>query len=471
LRGYGADNTGSAVGQGAVLVTPAHLQKILELDTKQHKIRLQPGVNMRSLEETLATHGLLFPIYPTNLKFATVGGTIANAVNGPKSLRYGSMRDWVERLEIILSNGEVIETGRISRRELSAKKGLQTLEGEVYREIDALIDENIELIARLAAAELPDNTGYQLSQVKTSDGSFDLTPLIVGSQGTLAVISQAILRLAPRPVDTALMVAALPDLDNFNELIKAILACSPSEFEYIDGAALKWVERQTGSQPLNSLMDKSPEGVLIIEFDDGDAQHSRNARRVMKLLDQVGATVEAAESWEDKEDIWGARYSISALANHFDGGLQPTQFADAVVPIDRADRFLEQLRALTVARKVRGYISGRIGVGNLGITALLDLTKVGDRQAAFGLARDYYKLAGKLGGAIAGDSGDGRLRQTAARGQYGDKMLGIFEKVKQVFDPKGIFNPGVILGSREADLITDLNINRQPRFIDYRPRV
>ncbi|MDR2523964.1 MAG: FAD-binding oxidoreductase [Candidatus Nomurabacteria bacterium] len=471
MRGYGADNTGSATGAGALLVTPAHLQKILELDTKQQKVRVQPGINLRTLQEALATHGLFFPIYPTNLKFSTIGGAIAGGVTGVKSLRYGTMRDWVERLEVILSNGEVIETGRLGRRELNAKKGLQTLEGEIYREIDALIEENAELLTQNSDAGLPNNTGYQLGQVKRPDGSFDLTPLIVGSQGTLAIVTQAILSLAPRPVDTALMVATLPSLENFGEMVEAILAYQPSEFEYIDGAALEWVEEKAGFSPLGTMVKNRPEGVLIIEFDDGDGGRSKNARKVMKMLDGLGVGVELAETWEDKEDIWSVRYSVGALENHFAGDVQPVQFADAVVPIGRIDIFLDKLHALIVKRKIKGYISGRIGAGNLGVTALLDLGKIGDRQAVFGFMRDYHQLAGKLGGSIAGDSGDGRLRQAAARGQYDDAMLGIFEKVKNIFDPKGILNPGVIIGSREADLIADLNVKRQPRFLDYRPRV
>jgi FAD/FMN-containing dehydrogenase len=127
---------------------------------------------------------------------------------------------------------------------------------------------------------------------------------------------------------------------------------------------------------------------------------------------------------------------------------------------------------LVKTRKFTGLISGRVGAGNITVTALLDLQKIGDRQALFGFGRDFYRYVGKLGGSIAGDSGDGRLRQAAARGFYSDAMLGLYEKVKDIFDPKGILNPGVIVGTDDqAELIAQLNTNSQPRFLEYRPRI
>ena len=471
-RGYGADMTGASIGSGAVMVFPAHMQKILELDAKLKKVRVQPGINIRTLQEVLATHGLMLPTYPTNMKYATVGGAVADNVSGPKGLKYGTMRNWTDQLEVILANGEVIQTGRISKRELNAKKGLQTLEGEIYRELDGVLTDNEELIAKHIKCNMPDNTGYQLGSVKDTDGSFDLTPLIVGSQGTLAIISQVILNLVPKPVDTALLAVILPSLDNFSELVEAINEYSPSELEFIDGDAIEWIEEHIGVSPLNTLDGQTgTAGVLIVEFDDGDGKHSKSARKVMKMLDEYGAIVELAESQDDKEDIWGSRYGISALFNSRLHGTRAVQFADAIIPIQKMDLFVENLRKLINSRKIKGFISGRVGAGNISVTALANMGNIGDRQAVFGFMRDYCKLTSKFGGSIAGDSGDGRLRIMAAQGQYGDEMLGVFEQVKEIFDPKGVLNPGVILGSTEEELIQQIDSQPEPRFLDYRPRI
>lgn len=466
-RGYGSDTSGASLGKGISLVFPAHMGKILELDTKIKKIRIQAGINSRELQEVLATHGLMLPIYPTNSKFSTLGGEIGNNTSGAKGLKYGSIGDYVDRLEVVLSNGEVIQTGRLGRSELSRKKGLSSFEGEIYRELDALIDSSGVAIDRLSS-DLPSKVGYNLGAVKLKDGSFDLTPLLVGSQGTLAITSQAILRLEVKPAQTALLVAVLPSLDDLSDVVSAVKSASPSQFDFIDGDALKWIQKNTGIKPLNTLKTKDPAGLFVIELDDGDGAHSRNARKLGKMLEQIGAIVQLAETVDDKEDIWAIRYALNVLT---DSKRQVVSFGDAVVPVKNIERFYQLAKKLIKARKFTGFVSGRIGEGNLGITALLDLNQIGDRQAALGTAKDLYSLAGRLGGEIAGDSGDGRLRQKAAAGQYDDEILGIFEKVKGIFDPKNILNPGVIIDGDEQELISKLNTQPSKRFLDYRPRV
>ena len=469
-RGYGTDNSGSAIGNGIVVVFPTHQQKVLELDTRQKKIRVQSGMNMRTLNEILATHGLFMPIYPTNSKLSTVGGSIANNVMGPKSVKYGNMRNWVDRLEVILSNGEIIQTGRISKRELNTKMGLQTLEGEIYREVNALIDENAGLIKEYNSIGVT-NAGYNLADIKADDGSFDLTPLFVGSQGTLGVISQAILNLAPRPMETALLVAALPSLDDFADIVSAIKQFEPCEFEFIDGAALEYIETVNQAKPLNTLTKSNPEGALIIEFDDGEGSKSKNAKNAIKVLGLYGAKAEIAENQDEKEDIWGSRYSASIITNQYGNGMQPITICDGVVSSSKLGIFRDGLAKLVTSRKIEGFITGRVGVGNLGITTQLDLEKIAGRQAAFVLGKDYYRLVSTLGGSILGDSGDGRLRIEAAREQYGERMGELFGHIKNIFDPKGILNPGVIVTDGKDDLIVRLNRDKSIRFADYRPSI
>jgi FAD/FMN-containing dehydrogenase len=469
-RGYGSDTSGASIGRGAVVVFPAHMGKILELDTKIKKIRVQVGINARELQEVLATHGLMLPVFPSNPKFATIGGEIANNTAGAKALKYGAIGNYTDRLEVVLSNGEVIQTGRLGRGELSKKKGLSTLEGEIYRELDALIDENAAVIDKLRG-DLPSGVGYNLADVKRKDGSFDLTPLLVGSQGTLAIASQAILRLEVKPTQTALMVAVLNSLDDLSDIVAAVNSANPSQFDFIDGEALKWIQKSTGVKPLNMLNIKDPAGVFVIELDDGDGGHSKNARKLSKMLEEIGAVVQLAETVDDKEDIWAIGNMLAVLRDQAAGERQVVSFGDAVVPIKNIEKFYLVAQKLIRARKFTGFISGRVGAGNITISALLDLKKVGDRQAAFNTARDFYSVTGKLGGEIAGDSGDGRLRQAAAAGQYDDQALGVFEKVKQIFDPKGILNPNVIIGADESELIAKLNTTPRQRFLDYRPRV
>ncbi|HKX23708.1 MAG TPA: FAD-binding oxidoreductase, partial [Candidatus Saccharimonadales bacterium] len=192
-RGRGSDQSGAAIGKGIVMVFPAHMNRLLELDTKQRLARVQPGINYLAFQEAVKTHGLFLPPYPSSIDYATIGGSIANNAAGEKTVKYGDTRKFVEGLEVVLADGELIQTTRLNKRELNRKKGLTNFEGEIYRQLDGLITDNWELIQQ--QGEIPGITknaaGYALGQVKRKDGSFDLTPLFVGSQGTLGIVTEA----------------------------------------------------------------------------------------------------------------------------------------------------------------------------------------------------------------------------------------------------------------------------------------
>ncbi|HET6622750.1 MAG TPA: FAD-binding oxidoreductase, partial [Candidatus Saccharimonadales bacterium] len=226
-RGSGTDLSGAAIGRGVIMVMPAHLNRILEIDTKQRLVRLQPGVNFKSLQETLTTHGLFLPAYPTSYEYSTVGGAIANNTAGEKSLKYGVMRDYVERLEVILANGEVIETSPLNKKQLEHKKGLATMEGELYRAVDGLLSDDPTLIDKLILNVSKNSMGYALDQVTAKKGMFDLTPLFVGSQGSLGVISEAILRLEPYSPKADLIMATFSDFENALDAIDKLTSLAP----------------------------------------------------------------------------------------------------------------------------------------------------------------------------------------------------------------------------------------------------
>jgi FAD/FMN-containing dehydrogenase len=167
------------------------MNRILELDGKNGDVTVEPGLNYGKLQQTLQTHSRFLPPFPASLEYSTIGGAIANNAGGEKSIKYGKTKKYVSRLRLVLANGEVIETRRLSKRELNKKLGLATLEGEIYRNLDTLIEENHDLIGEMEIGVTKNAAGYDLSAVKRKDGSFDLTPLFVGSQGTLGIVTEA----------------------------------------------------------------------------------------------------------------------------------------------------------------------------------------------------------------------------------------------------------------------------------------
>src|SRR5690606_16550996 len=145
-RGKGSDQGGAAIGSGVMLVFPAHMNKLLELDTGKGIVRVQPGLIYQTLQNVLHTHGRFLPPYPSSIDFATMGGAVANNSAGEKTVKYGATKNYVRELDVVLANGELIHTLRLTKRELNKKKGLTNFEGEVYRQLDGLITDNWDLI-------------------------------------------------------------------------------------------------------------------------------------------------------------------------------------------------------------------------------------------------------------------------------------------------------------------------------------
>lgn len=474
-RGSGTDQTGAAIGSGMLIVFPAHMEKILELDTKSRMVRVQPGMNFKALQEAMATHGLFLPPFPASYKFSTIGGALANNTSGEKAIKYGSMRDWTDRLEVVLANGEVIQTGRLSKHELNSKKGDETLEGEIYRALDGLIVDNATVIAEFGARSLANSTGYAIDKVKNDDGSFDLTPLLIGAQGTLGIITQAIIKLAPRPKATELLAASItePSTDLSN-IVSELRKLEPSAVELIDGATLELIHKQTGVKPYKAVGDEKPEAILIIEFDDvSDSKRSRKAKKVEALLANVGNIIRA-QNWEDQESIYDIRHSVATIVNYGDSNRAavPLATADAMVDPERIGELIKSTRDLLKRNHISAAIWGHIGDGSLNVQPLFDLSRTADRQRLLRFIKAYYELVLSLDGSIASERGDGRLRAPFAKMQYGDDMLAIFEQIKKIFDPKNTLNPGVIVGTEIKDVVETMRSSYDlTRLSNYQPKM
>jgi FAD/FMN-containing dehydrogenase len=460
-RGCGTDTTGAAIGRGAIMSFPAHMSRILELDVKSQAVRVQPGLNFAALQEAMATHGLFVPATGGDFKVSTIGGALASNVAGTKSVKYGSLRDWTDRLEVVLANGEVIQTGRLSKHELNAKKGLQTMEGEIYRGLDALIDENVEAIAEFGSKAALNAGGYAIDLVKNDDGSFDLTPLFVGSQGTLGLIVQAIIKLATRPDEVSLIAAAITPEQDLAALTEQLLALEPSELEFIDGDTLKLIEKKGGGAPWKLVSNKLPETMLFIEFDD--KHHARKVKKAAKILD-AAAVVDAqiANAWEDQESLRSIHHSVATITNYSERGVAALPIApDLAVMPAQVPELVSIVKKLLHRNHVEGGVWGHLGSGIVSVRPLLNLANLGQRQTVFKLLGELLEAVNSLNGAMSGEFGGGRLLAPAAEGQYGTKMTEIFTKLKAICDPYNAFNPGVIIGTTRDDL---LNMLRQ----DYR---
>jgi FAD/FMN-containing dehydrogenase len=446
-RGAGTDQSGAALGSGIMIVFPAHMHRILELDDKSGLVVIEPGVNFGKLQQTLHTHERYIPAYPASLEYSTVGGAVANNASGEKSIKYGSIRDYVRGLRVVLANGEVIETARLSKKEVSKKLGLATFEGEIYRAVDAILEENQELLGKMQLQVTKNSAGYALQDIKRRDGSIDLTPLFVGSQGTLGIVTEIVLETEPFNPSTTLVVAHFDDLEKAQAAVLELRALPemPSAIEMVDDQLLGLVDRLNPNQLKDLIPKPFPKVVLLVEFDNpSERAQKKMAKKGQKILEHHAVLVVSESDASKQEQLWKIRHASATVVAHGEGGVKALPLIeDGVVPPERLREYLDGVYQLFARNHLQAAVWGHAGDANLHMQPFLDLSQVGDRQKAFRILDEYYNLVISLGGSTSGEHGDGRLRAPYLEKLYGAEIYALFGKIKQIFDPYGTLNPGV----------------------------
>lgn len=443
VRGGGSDVSGAAIGDGLVLAMPSHMSEIMEFESKSRLVRVQAGCSIYALQQAMSISGLWLPVENGLTRINTIGGAISNNAISDRFLRYGSIGDWVQKLEVVLPNGEIIQTERLSRRELNEKKGLQSLEGEVYRSVDSLIEDNAELINSLAEYPSLDGSGYAIEKVKGDDGSFDLTPLFVGAQGTLGSITQAILQLTPQSSLTGVVCASLPRNIEFAKFMSEISSLEPSMLYLIDADTLAMIYEYSGVKSWSGVTESLPDYLVIVGFEDKNP--NRKLRKAGKMLNNLN--VEEAVLTEDEAEIDGVMTIIDSLAvvtNYNDGKSVSTPVLPAVsVPTDILLGVMSDIRGIMDELRLPAGISSNLGAGLIVIRPIVNLANLSDRQALLRAIDKISELVAGCGGSLTGLNRGGRLLSSWAGSHHDKEASELFAQIKKIFDPYNIMNPGV----------------------------
>jgi FAD/FMN-containing dehydrogenase len=459
VRGGGTDQTGAAIGTGVIISTPAHLDTVFEVDAKQKLVRLQPGVTFKSLNQLLGLQNLYIPSYPASQAYSTIGGAIANNASGVLSGKYGATSEWVQQLEVVLSNGDILQTGRISKRELGRKKGLQTFEGEIYRTIDNLVNDNVELIDSLAV-DARDNAGYNIVDVKRRDGSVDLTPLFVGSQGTLGIVSEVILKTEQVPVAPLVGAIAFADYDSARDGLDILRTLNPSVLELIDARLFVAATERGKRYPFyaDALDQGDVAAVVLVEFDDaGDRSKKKIAKKVSKLFADMSAYVVLEHDAAKAEDLHllGLLPAIVQLTDKPELSTPPL-LTGAYIPPERFEDFAKAVEGLESKHHVELPLSGHASQHVYYSHPLLNFQKVGDRQKVFKLLSEWSTIIPAHGGHLIGEAGEGRLKAPFAYKELDKDVKDLYASIKELFDPLEIMNTGVKQATELKKLATDL---------------
>ena len=475
-RGAGSDQAGAAIGSGVSLVFPAHMNKILELDTSKNLVVVQPGINYAALQQTLHTHGKFLPPYPSSIDFATIGGSVANNAAGEKSVKYGSILNYVKKLKVILSNGDLIETGPISKKDLKKKKSLNTFEGEIYRQVDNLVTSNSELVTRLGGVRITKNSaGYNLQLVKLKSGGIDLTPLFVGSQGTLGVITEITLKVENYNPNPGLILAEFHDVASADRAVFKLKKLEPSALEMVDGNLIEFVKKRHANH-IDKLISslETPAIVLLCEFDDvSKLKLKGKISKATKIINEYTKFFRVSTDSDEQDEIWKIRHSAALVLSHRTetGASAVPMIEDGCVPPNKLPQLISGIYDLFNKYRLDSAIWGHAGDANLHLEPFLDLSNPNDRRKVFKLLNEYNRLVISLGGTITGEHGEGRIRAPYLKMQFGDDIYNLFTKLKGIFDPMDIMNPGVKLGVKEVDNISLLRkeFNTQ-HYVSHLPR-
>ncbi|HSX34280.1 MAG TPA: FAD-binding oxidoreductase [Candidatus Saccharimonadales bacterium] len=446
-RGAGTDQSGAAIGTGIILAFQAHMHRLLELDDKSGVAIVEPGMVYGKLQQTLQTHDRYLPPFPASLEYSTIGGAVANNAAGEKSVKYGSTREYVRALRVVLANGEVIETTRLSKKELGKKLGLSTFEGEIYRAVDAMCDENADVIDKMRLSVTKNSAGYDLYDIKRKDGSLDLTPLFVGSQGTLGITTEIVLDTEIYYPTNTLLVAYFDDIEKAQSAVLELRAMPdmPSAMEMVDEQLLNVVDRLNPNLLKDIITKPFPKIVLLVELDTpGERGQKKTTKKARKILETYATQVMVETDPVKQEEFWKMRHSSATVVAHGEGGMKALPvIEDGIVPPDRFREYLEGVYQLFARHHLQAAVWGHAGDANLHMQPFLDLSQVGDRQKVFRILEEYYSLVISLGGSTSAEHGDGRLRAPYLQKLYGEEVYALFQKVKQIFDPYGTLNPGV----------------------------
>ncbi|HVE81030.1 MAG TPA: FAD-binding oxidoreductase [Candidatus Dormibacteraeota bacterium] len=450
-RGKGTDQAGGALGDGIILALPAHMNKILRVG--KDSATVQPGVLYSSLQRILHMHERFLPPYPSSIDYSTIGGAAANNACGEKTLKYGSTREWVKSLKVVLADGSEIETKKLTGRELNRKKGLMTLEGEIYRRVDSLIRDNSALIHQSQPKTTKNSAGYALGRVR-QNGYFDLSQLFIGAQGTLGVITEVTLKTAPYNPRTTLVVGYFDDLEKAGEAVLRLQKLKPSAMEVVDYHLLKFLQQYKPETLKGLVPDPLPKIIVLIEFDN-TSQLKQNilSRRAARIVSKMSGTHTIAKKPKEQEALWQVRHSAAAVIWMAAGKKKSLPIIeDGVVPVEKFPEFLEATYKLLNKFKLDIAVWGHAGDANLHLQPIMDLSKIADRKKIIKLMNEFYTMVIKMGGSTCGEHNDGLLRAPYLEKLYGPAMYRLFEEVKDICDPHNVFNPRIKLGVQQKDL-------------------
>ena len=459
MRGGGTSPADASLGPGIVVDTTTYMGRETEIDVHDETVIAPPGVAYAAINDALASFGRYLPPGPPGGETRTIGGMIATNASGINSVRYGSIIEYVESLELVLADGSVIETGMHDVRQNAFKEFIadDTAGARITKSVYDLLRDNRGLVRSKTPKLLTNSSGYQLART-LGHGHMDLGQLLTGSEGTLAVITKATLRTIEQRPMTGMLLFYFDSVQLAADSVRPILDAEPRSVELIDARSLELVK--SNRPDLAHFLRDGAESVLIVEFEGED-----NDELIPKLLETQRLIAEEGGTANDSilatadPDMDEARALRAAALNVLHNIREPRRLTpfieDIAVEPDMVSSCVHGLSEVMKKRGLDATLNGHIGHGNVSARPLLDLKSPDDIRVMREVAEDVFEMVVEMGGTISSANGDGRPRTEFLRLQY-DTLCDVFAEVKRLFDPAGVLNPGIKVGGERGTIISNL---------------
>jgi len=436
-RGAGSAMGGGNVGDG-VVVDLTGLPRKLEVDAARLRASTSASVTLGELNAAAARCGLRLPPDPSSGRWATAGGMVATNAAGARSVRYGSMRRWVDGITVVTADGITSTTGRNQAR--------ASAESPLFDRFERLVRPAIERGAPSIAARFPrtskNSSGYALDEYLASG---DMVDLFVGSEGTLGIVTQVEWRLDAVPPWRAGLRLALRSLDDLAPAVESLRPLQPSALELLDQSFLDLVGSDATAGA--GLRFSGAEAVLLVELERESEAWLRSAlSEATARARPLAQAVDTAFTWSAASRLWAIRHAASPILARLPETRRSLQvIEDGCVPVARMGDYIRSVRRASAEHRIPVVLFGHAGDGHIHVNLLPDVTRPGWEENVARLMDEVTAAVLALGGTPSGEHGDGRLRAATLEQLYGPEILELFRMVKQSFDRNGLFNPGVIL--------------------------
>ena len=458
IWGSGLDEGGADLTNGLVISTEK-LNRLLEADRRERLVRVQAGITLKELNTALSVNGLTIPI--GGHENETIGGLISNCPSDTYAGKYGGVMNYVERIEVVLTNGDVLQTSRLGGHIVTRKAQEKTAEGKIYKKISNLVKEYEDLIDEIRKSS-HSSCGYATIAQAVRGGSLDLMPLFFGAEGTLGVITEVILRAMPLPKQPKRVVATFKKISTAQKFLEMVNPMKPRELNVYDSKIIKLAE-ETGKK-LNSITSKLDEGFVVFATFDHKAKSAlKKITSVKKVLPHSTRLI--IESDKNKAALDEFENSLVSFLNQVQTGERVPLVTDFYIPSENLGDFQTDLKVLEKSLGLETYFYGSFSASNYSLRPKFDVEDEEFSKKAVAFLRAGNFIINRQEGSITGGSPEGRVKAIVANADLPENEKELYLEIKNAFDKNGILNPGAKLGADNRFNLAHFRAVKQTKIV------